>query len=432
MSANASGNRYPNAETIHRTQLPNGVTLLFFENPSSLSVSFSGVSGSGMIYDPENQPGLGGFLSGSMMRGTAARDFNEIYQILEGSGATLGFSPAIHQTSFHGRMLAEDYELLLALLYEALTEPTFPEQHLIQIRDQILSGLARQAQDPETMASVIFDHALFGDHPYGKDYRGTVESIRSIARDDLLKQHRRFFHPRDTILCVSGGIAPERAAEGFEKVFANWKTENDPGLDPFANPIPLTDPIPSVGHHEIPEKSQLELIIGSIAPARTSADYMPVKLGNAILGQFGMMGRIGKTVREDNGMAYYAGSSASFLPWGGSWEISAGTNPENLTKVVELIRDEVKRFSTEKVSEMELSDVKANQIGGLPLMLESNAGIANQLVMMELYGLGLDYLQNYESLVNSVTDERILEVAKKYLDPEKLVIASSGTLAEEA
>lgn len=92
----------------------------------------------------------------------------------------------------------------------------------------------------------------------------------------------------------------------------------------------------------------------------------------------------------------------------------------------------MKRFTTEKVSETELADVKANLIGSLPLMLESNAGIAGQLLSIELYQLGLDYLQNYEKQVNSVTEEIILETVKKYLDPDKLVIASSGTLAGEA
>lgn len=432
MNVTLSGNRYPNEDTIHRTQLPNGIRLLFFENPSSPSVSFAGVSGSGTLYDPAHLPGLGGFLAGAMMRGTEARDFNEIYQILEGSGATLGFSPSVHQTTFRGRMLAEDYELLLTLLYEGLTAPTFPESHLIQVRDQILSGLARQAQDPETMASVIFDKALFGDHPYGIDSRGTEETIRSITRADLLNQHHRFFNPQNTILCVSGGISPEQATEAFTRIFADWRTDESQGLHLHANAIPVSDPIPSVNHHEIAEKSQLALMIGSIAPARKSADYMPVRLGNAILGEFGMMGRIGKTVREDNGMAYYAGSSVLFLPWGGAWEISAGINPANLTKVVPLIREEVKRFTAEKVSETELADVKANLIGSMPLMLQSNAGIASQLLSMELYQLGLDYLQNYETLVNSVTEEIILETVKKYLNPEKLVIASSGTLSGEA
>lgn len=432
MNVTESGNRYPNADTIHRTQLPNGVRLLFFENPSSPSVSFAGVSGSGTLCDPAHLPGLGGFLAGAMMRGTQIRDFNEIYQILEGSGATLGFSPSVHQTAFRGRMLAEDYELLLTLLYEGLTVPAFPDAHLIQVRDQILSGLARQAQDPETMASVIFDKALFGNHPYGTDSRGTEQSIRSITRADLLKQHHRFFNPQNTILCVSGGISPEKASEAFTRIFADWRAEESPETHPYANAIPVSGPIPSDSHHEIAEKSQLALMIGSIAPARKSPDFMPVSLGNAILGEFGMMGRIGKTVREDNGMAYYAGSSVIFLPWGGSWEISAGINPVNRAKVIALIREEVKRFTAEKVSGTELADVKANLIGSLPLMLESNAGIAGQLLSMELYQLGLGYLQNYETLVNSVTEEIILETVKKYLDPDKLVIASSGTLAGEA
>lgn len=424
-------NHYPNPDTIYRTELPNGAVLLFFENNQSPTVSFSGVSGSGLIHEPEDLPGLGGFLASALMRGSASRDFREIYELLEGSGATLGFSPALHQTAFHGRMLAEDFDMILNLLFEALTAPVFPQPHLAQIRDQILSGLARQAQDPETMVSVIFDRALFGAHPYGRDYRGTPESINAITRENLAAQHARYFGPEETILCVCGGIAPEKAAESFTRLFSEWKAKPQSGLNPLLKSVPVSRPTQAFSaHHEIPEKSQLELIIGSIGPGRLSADYLPVRLGNAILGQFGMMGRIGKSVREDKGLAYYAGSSVSSLPWGGSWEISAGINPENLNKVVDLIVGEVQRFTDEKVSADELADVKANQIGLMPLLLESNAGIAEQLLMIERFKLGLDYLQRYESLVNQVNVDQVLASAAKYLDPAKLVLATAGTLEE--
>jgi zinc protease len=165
---------------------------------------------------------------------------------------------------------------------------------------------------------------------------------------------------------------------------------------------------------------------GSFGPKRLSPDFIPLSIGNNILGQFGMMGRIGEVVREQAGLAYYASSSLNAWIESGSWDITAGVNPKNLEQAIELIRQELQKFVREKVTETELADSKANYIGSLPLSLESNAGVANALLRLERFQLGLDYYKRYPYLIAEVTAEQILKSARTYLDPERLVIVSSG------
>jgi zinc protease len=167
-------------------------------------------------------------------------------------------------------------------------------------------------------------------------------------------------------------------------------------------------------------------VIGTNGPRRRDSEYMSASLGNNILGQFGMMGRIGDVVREKSGLAYYAYSSLSAGTGPGSWEVSAGVNPQNVKKALDLIRDELKRFVQEGVTEEELADSKANFIGRLPLSLESNGGVANALINIERHQLGLDYYRNYPSLVSQVTSEEILNTARKFIDADKLAIAVAG------
>jgi zinc protease len=145
---------------------------------------------------------------------------------------------------------------------------------------------------------------------------------------------------------------------------------------------------------------------------------MSASLGNNILGQFGMMGRVGEVVREKSGLAYYAYSSLSAGTGPGSWEVSAGVNPQNVKKTLELIKDEMKRFVQEGVSEEELADSKANFIGRLPLSLESNGGVANAL-------LNIDY-RRYPAFVNEITREDISSTARKFIDVDRLAIAVAG------
>lgn len=153
---------------------------------------------------------------------------------------------------------------------------------------------------------------------------------------------------------------------------------------------------------------------------------MAASLGNNILGQFGMMGRIGDAVREKAGLAYYAYSSLHAGVGPGSWEVSAGVNPANVMKATRLIVDELRRFVQEGVTEEELADSKANFIGRLPLSLESNGGVAGALLNIERHDLGLDYYQRYAGLVAAVTREEVLAAARKFIDPDKLAIAVAG------
>ena len=176
----------------------------------------------------------------------------------------------------------------------------------------------------------------------------------------------------------------------------------------------------------LPGKSQSDIMVGVVGPGRNSPEYMSASLGNSVLGQFGMMGRIGDVVREQSGLAYYAYSSLSAGIGPGTWEVSAGVNPSNVEKAIELILIELKRFVENGVTKEELQDSQDNFIGRLPLSMESNGGVANSLLNMERYGLGLDYYHRYESLVREVTPGQVLETARTYLDPTKLAIATAG------
>ncbi len=144
------------------------------------------------------------------------------------------------------------------------------------------------------------------------------------------------------IIVIVGAIEPQKAAEALESVLGGWQV---PGqvLPP---PLPKHKPIKKTvrHHHPLPGKSQSDLVIGMVGPGRRDPEYFPASLGNSILGQFGMMGRIGDVVREKSGLAYYASSSLSAGMGPGSWEVSAGVNPKNLDKAIDLIEKELRRF----------------------------------------------------------------------------------------
>lgn len=417
-------NSLPGPDDIYREVLPNGITVLTRANFNSPSVVISGFFDAGAIFDPDEKLGLADFVTSALMRGTKKRSFDEIYHALESVGASLGFNTGVHKSGFHGRSLAEDLPLLLSLLSEALTQPSFPKAEVEKLRSQIMTGLAIRAQDTGDMASMVFDQILYRDHPYSRPEDGFPETIQRITRDDLVQFQREAYGPRGMVVVIVGAVKPEEAVRQVKRALGGWQVRGQkeaPGL-PSLKMLKKT----VSKHHKISGKSQSDLVIGTNGPRRKDPEFMPALVGNNVLGQFGMMGRIGDVVREKSGLAYYAGSSLSSGLGPGSWEVSAGVNPHNVKKASELIVSELKRFVDDGVTADELADTQANFIGRLPLSLESNGGVANALLNIERYDLGLDYYRGYEEKVREVTRESVVDAARKFIDVEKLAIAVAG------
>jgi zinc protease len=177
---------------------------------------------------------------------------------------------------------------------------------------------------------------------------------------------------------------------------------------------------------DIHGKSQSDIVVGTAGPPRSAPDYLAAFLGNNILGQFGLMGRIGDVVREQSGLAYYAFSSLSGGIGPGPWSVRAGVNPANEDKAIKLIQQELARFVSERVTVEELSDTQSHYIGRLPLSLESNVGVADGLLSLERYRLGLDYFRRYSGLITAITREDILQASKNYLNPKKMAVSVAG------
>ncbi len=423
--ANANpGQSLPGPHDITRSTLANGITVLTRTNMNSPSVVLSGYLSAGSVFDPLEKLGLAYFTAMMLTRGTQAHTFQEIFEALESAGASLGFGASVHNTSFGGKALVEDLPLLFNTLAEALRRPTFPAEHVERVRAQMEAGLKIRAQDTSDQASMAFDAALFPDHPYGRPEDGHLETVRPITRADLVEFHRRHFGPRGMVIVVVGAISSQQVLEAVEATLGDWQNPDQPEAPVVENVLAPTRLHRQ--HITLAGKSQTDLVMGTLGPQRRSTDYLAASLGNNILGQFGMMGRIGDVVREQAGLAYYASTSLNTWIASGSWEVSAGVNPANLQRAIDLIQVELRRYVAEPVTAEELSDSQANYIGRLPLSLESNHGVANALLNLERFQLGLDYYLRYPDLVRATTPEMILNVSRKYLDTENLIIVSSG------
>jgi zinc protease len=414
----------PGPDDITRMVLPNGITILARANFNSPSVVINGYLDVGSLFDSDEKLGLADFTAAALMRGTQQRNFQQIYDALESVGASLGFGGGTHSNAFSGRALSEDLPLLLGLLAEVLRQPAFPPDQVERLRGQLLTGLAIRAQDTGVMASMAFDQIVYAGHPYRRPGDGYPETVQAIGRDDLVEFQRRHYGPRGMVLALVGGIDPARAVEEAVQALGDWQTPSQPEMPA----LPAWTPLQGVETRRvtIPGKSQADMILGTAGPQRSASDFLAASLGNNILGQFGLMGRIGDVVREQAGLAYYAYSSLSGGIGPGPWHVAAGVDPANIDQAIDLIRLEIARFVNEPVTADELSDSQANYVGRLPLSLESNAGVAGALINLERYALGLDYYRRYPDLIRAITRQDVLDAARHYLHPDRLGIAVAG------
>ena len=414
----------PGPDTISTYTLKNGVTVLNFSNFNSHSIYMIGILNGSGAHDPSGKTGLAHFTANLLSRGTKNLSFSDFHSQLENAGANLVFSCGTQHAWFRGKALAEDVELLFRLTSDGLQNPSFNQEYVERLRTQLIAGLTIRDQDTSEMASLLLNQHLFPDHPYGQPIDGYIETIQSITRSDIAQFHEQFYSPENMIIVIAGAVDGEEIRDLSEKYFSTWKKDTTALPKDQLIPPSLTNIVRK--HKFLEGKSQVDLLMGCFSPTRTSPDYLPVFVGNNILGQFGLMGRIGKVVRSKSGLAYYASSSVSSWSDVGTWSFSAGVNPENMEKAIDLIRKEIKKFVESHVTDQELNNSKSHLIGRIPMALESNAGLANSILTMRRFELGLDYYQKYAGQIVSITAKQILSASQKYLHPDHLVITSAG------
>ena len=417
-------NALPGPDDITREELPNGITILTRSNFNSPTISIKGYLNSGSLFDTDEKLGTSYLAANALMTGTHQHDFQSLYNEIESVGARLGFSSGTLSTSFSAHSLSEDLMLMLNLISESLRSPAFPQKEFNRLKNQLLTGLEIRAQDTSAMAELLFDQITYAGHPYQRPDEGYIETVQTIEREDLVSFYQRTFGPRGMVLAIVGAVEPAVAIDAVRQTLGDWTNENQEDLPEIPPALPLQKTASKA--ISIPGKSQSDIVMGCLAPDRLSPDYFPLRIGNNILGEFGMMGRLGQAVREEAGLAYYAYSSFSATLGPGAWEMIAGVNPANVDQTIGLITQEIKQFVAEPVSDDELSDSKSLYLGRMPLILESNDGVAISLLNMERFSLGLDYFLNYPKMIEAVSAEEILNASNKYLDPDRLAVAVAG------
>ena len=423
-----------NTDSVARHTLGNGATLLVYPNPASPSVAIGAYHAAGAVLETREHAGLASLTTDALNRGTANRTFFEFSEALDHVGASLAFHADTEYAALGGRALAEDLELLLTLATDVLSHPTFPEDEVGRVREQTLTVLAHAEDSPGSRAARRFRELLYGSaNPNGWPEDGYAETVREFQADDLRAFHARAYSPATLVLAVVGAVDSPAVRDLAERTIGAWAPRSATvTAAEWRQALAAADAPPAAPAESrrediaIEGKTQTEFLLGWLGIRRTDPTYYATIVANFILGQLGLGGRIGSNVRDTQGLAYHASSYAVPGLTRQPWSIRAGINPANVDRAIQASLHEARQLADTPPDDDELHLSKQALIGSLPLRLERNDGIANMLLTLERYGLGLDHLGVYPDLIESVSADDVRDATAAVMSNPAYTLVTAG------
>jgi zinc protease len=411
-----------------RVVLDNGITVITKANHTSPTVSLLVGVRTGAYSDPPDRDGTAALCARVLDRGTSKRSADVIADELDGRGASLSVIAGRHQMALAATCLADDFDAVLSLVADVARHPAFLDTEIATRRETLISSIRQEEDNPATMAGDAFVQALYGDHPYSRKVRGSIAAIEAIRRQDLVRFHQKGFDAPLLTVVVVGDIVEDLAIAGVKKLFGEWTTAaaNAAGQPAIQVPEPAAPAGRKLVSVPMMNKSQADVVYGFIGVKRSDPDYAAIAVMNNALGQYAIGGKLGDSIRERQGMAYYVYSSldATFGP--GPFLIRAGVSAANVERTIASIDEELNGVIKNGFTAQEVDESKSYMVGSLPRQLETNAAIASFLLNIETFGLGLDYDEKLPALIGAVTKDAADAAARRLLNPEKATVAVAG------
>jgi len=396
------------AVTIEKIVSPSGITAWLVREQSVPLIALNYAFHGGSAQDEADKAGTASLAADLLDEGAGNLDGKTFHERLENHAIALRFNVA--RDYFHGslRTLNEYRDEAFDLLHLALSAPRFDAEAVERVRGQTLAALRRDSTNPNSLASRRWWETAFPDHPYGRESRGTPESVPRIAVADLRDYARRVFARNELTVSIVGDIDAKAAGELVDRAFAGLPPRND--LKPVADASPAGLGRRIVIALDVP---QAVVTFGGPGLARHDPDFMAGYVVNHILGGGSFSSRLYREVREKRGLAYGVSDS---LVWFRRAAVVLGgtaTRADRTADALEIVERETKRMAENGPTPDELAAAKSFLKGAYALSLDSSAKIAAQLTQIQLDNLGIDYIQRRGAMIDAVSIEDAKRVAKR-------------------
>ena len=392
------------AARIQHLISPGGIEAWFVQDATVPLIAMEYAFGGGATQDPADKPGVGNLVADLLDEGSGDLDSNTFHERLDRRAIELSFTST--RDYFRGslRMLKDNKDEAFDLLRMSLTSPHFDSADVERIRSQVLSGLRRDSTNPSALAGRKFLEIAYGDHPYGRQASGTLESVPKIDVADLKDYVRRVL-ARDTLkIAVVGDVDPAALGALLDRTFG--------GLPAKAS---LT-PVPDVEAAKPPQRAFIPLDVpqtvvtfGGPGFLRHDPNFMAAYVVNHILGGGGLSSRLYHEVREKRGLAYSVYETLLWMDHSALFIGNTGTRADRAGETVDAVNKEIRRIAEDGPTQTELDEAKSYLKGSQMLALDTSSKLASALLQYQIDKLPIDYIEKRNAIVDAVT----LDDAKK-------------------
>ena len=413
--------------TLHRV-LGNGITLDVLPNHAVPTVAVQGIVLAGRMVQPARKPAVPELTSMMLTRGTTTRDKRAIAARLDGVGAQLSISNDTYGTTITGSSLSRDAKLLLSTLADEMKNPAFPDSELRKAKAEMKTEVLQDFDNTRQRAFDRLTQAAFGaGHPFRAPTKDEMlASLEASRPADLRAFHKERYVGSAIYLAIVGDVDPEQIVGEVESLLGGLPRGVAPALDlPRAERgAPIHEAVALKG------KANMDLMFGEASGLRRKdPDYEACLVANAALGQSSLSSRLGKRVRDTEGLTYSIFSRFTMTDFlDGVWLADVAVAPQNLGKAMKSTREVIDQYCKEGITEDEVATQKSFFAGNYQVQLATNAGIANALTIAEKFGYGPSYLDEFPERVRRVTREQVNAAIRAHLDPTKMSVIVAGDL----
>ena len=414
--------------TWTKSRLANGAELVVVEKHDLPLVAFSiNFIGGATTFEPADKVGVASFTASMLREGTTTRTGEQLSDAMQLLGTQIGVGVGGESGTITFTSLKDKFEPALTLLADMLVNPTFPADALERLRAQRLVALTQAKEQPNAIASNVFQKVLYGDaHPYGRIV--SEQTVKAITRDDVVNFHRNYFRPGRAVITVTGDVNPAQVKAVVERALAQWPAGGE--RPTFNYPAVPTGKPRAIYLVDKPGAAQSVFSLGMPGPARNTPDYYAIAVMNHILGGL-FQSRLNHNIREVKGWSYGVGSDFSFGRGPGAFGSGGGiVTAKTDSALIEFMNELRGVQGGRPFTPDEIKQGKESLVQSLPARFASVDGTAGAISSIFVQGLPETYYRDYAQKINAVTSEDLVRVARKYIDLEKINLVIVGDRAK--
>jgi len=307
------------------------------------------------------------------------------------------------------------------LFADVIMNPAFDEGRFTVLKQQMIEGIRRELDDPDSLVDREFHKLLFKGHPFG--VFPTVGTVEGVSSQDCKDFYYRHVGPESFIIGVSGDFNPADVTRRFETLFADF-----PRAGEKLGAIAPVEDKKTEGVYLVDRKlTQTAIRFGHIGISRRDPDYYDARVMNYVLGGGGFSSRLMKDVRSVRGLAY---SVWSYFTGGdaarGAFTVGGETKSATTGEFIEVSRDIIREMVQEGGTAEEVEFAKEAIINSFIFGFDKNMDVLGRYLWMEYYGMQKNYLEAFRDNIQAVTAKTALEAAKRRLHPDSLLVVAVG------